>query len=70
MEISRAKITLSLLLEGQWHLCGPFCRFLDESGYEFMDKEEWINVWQFYHTIDADLSNYNADGDCKIIESI
>lgn len=65
MDADTAKGMLELLLGKQWSLFGDFVRFLDQSKYKVINKDQWSNVLEFSRTISPDLRNYDVDGACK-----
>jgi Cullin binding len=65
MEIETAKGMLQLLLANQWSLFPQFLKFLDESKYKVINKDQWANILEFTRFIHNDLSNYDFDGACE-----
>jgi hypothetical protein len=65
MEIETAKGMLQLLLANQWSLFPQFLKFLDESKYKVINKDQWANILEFTRFIHDDLSNYDFDGACE-----
>lgn len=66
MDMDTAKGMLQLLLGKPWPLFGDFVRFLDQSKYKVINKDQWSNVLEFSRTISPDLRNYDVDGACKL----
>jgi DCN1-like protein 4/5 len=69
MEIETAKGMLQLLLANQWSLFPQFLKFLDESKYKVINKDQWANILEFTRFIHDDLSNYDFDGACEFFLS-
>lgn len=65
MDIETAKAMLQLLLGKHWKLYPQFAKFLDQSKYKVINKDQWCNILEFSRTINFDLSNYDIDGACK-----
>uniref|UniRef100_T1JA95 Defective in cullin neddylation protein n=1 Tax=Strigamia maritima TaxID=126957 RepID=T1JA95_STRMM len=65
MEIETGKAMLQLLLGKHWSLYSSFHRFLDESKYKVINKDQWCNILEFSRSIHPDLSNYDEDGACN-----
>lgn len=62
MDIERAKAMLTLLLGGRWSHHSSFHRFLEQSNYKVLNKDQWCNILEFSRAIHPDLSNYDEDG--------
>lgn len=62
MEIETASAMLSLLLGDKWSLFTYFEKFLRESKYRVINKDQWCNVLEFSRSVNDDLSNYDEDG--------
>lgn len=63
MDIETAKAMLSLLLSKTWPLFSEFEEFLEEpKSPRVINKDQWINIYEFSRTINLDLSNYSIDG--------
>ncbi|XP_029943308.1 DCN1-like protein 5 [Salarias fasciatus] len=62
LDMDTAKSMLSLLLARSWPLFPVFHRFLEQSKYKGLNKDQWYNVLEFSRTVDADLTNYDEDG--------
>lgn len=62
MDIETAKAMLQLLLGKHWKLYPQFAKFLDQSKYKVINKDQWCNILEFSRTINFDLSNYDIDG--------
>lgn len=63
MDIETAKAMLSLLLSKTWPLFAEFDEFLQEpKSPRVINKDQWINIYEFSRTINLDLSNYSIDG--------
>lgn len=62
MDIETARIMLQLLLGNLWPLHAEFARFLDQSKYKVINKDQWCNILEFSRTIAHDMSNYDIDG--------
>lgn len=67
MDVDTAKGMLELLLGKQWVLFPDLVRFLDQSKYKVINKDQWSNILEFSRTISPDLRNYDVDGACKWI---
>jgi hypothetical protein len=39
-----------------------------QSDYKVINKDQWCNVLEFCRTVKSDLSNYDVDGACKLID--
>lgn len=65
MDIETAKLMLNLLLGKQWKLYALFSKFIDQSKYRVINKDQWCNILEFSRSISIDLSNYDIDGACK-----
>jgi len=65
MDIETAKLMLNLLLGKQWKLYTLFAKFIDQSKYRVINKDQWCNILEFSRSISTDLSNYDIDGACK-----
>lgn len=65
MDIETARIMLQLLLGRLWPLHSEFARFLDQSKYKVINKDQWCNILEFSRTITHDLVNYDIDGACE-----
>lgn len=65
MDIETAKLMLNLLLGKQWKLYPLFAKFIDQSKYRVINKDQWCNILEFSRSISIDLSNYDIDGACK-----
>jgi len=66
MDIDTAKLMLNLLLGKQWKLYPLFAKFIDQSKYRVINKDQWYNILEFSRSIHLDLSNYDIDGACKL----
>lgn len=62
MDVETAKAMLQLLLGKHWALFGHFGKFLENSKYKVINKDQWCNILEFSRTILSDLSNYDVDG--------
>ncbi|XP_023117672.1 DCN1-like protein 5 isoform X1 [Amphiprion ocellaris] len=62
LDMDTAKSMLDLLLGRTWPLFPVFHRFLEQSKYKGLNKDQWYNVLEFSRTINPDLSNYDEDG--------
>ncbi|XP_065341767.1 DCN1-like protein 4 isoform X1 [Cloeon dipterum] len=62
LEIETAKSMLRVLLADQWNLFPQFMKFLDESKYKVINKDQWANILEFTRYVRDDLSNYDYDG--------
>ncbi|XP_014203905.1 DCN1-like protein 5 isoform X1 [Copidosoma floridanum] len=62
MDMETARVMLQLLLGKHWSLFSQFAKFLDQSKYKVINKDQWCNILEFSRTISDDLSNYDLDG--------
>ncbi|XP_056467889.1 DCN1-like protein 5 isoform X1 [Gadus macrocephalus] len=62
LDMDTAMSMLDLLLGRTWPLFPLFHKFLEQSKYKGMNKDQWYNVLEFSRTISTDLSNYDEDG--------
>ncbi|XP_058795181.1 DCN1-like protein 5 [Phymastichus coffea] len=62
MDVETARAMLQLLLGRHWPLFSQFAKFLDQSKYKVINKDQWFNILEFSRTISNDLSNYDLDG--------
>ncbi|NP_001233035.1 uncharacterized protein LOC100163728 isoform X1 [Acyrthosiphon pisum] len=62
MDIETAKLMLNLLLGKQWKLYTLFAKFIDQSKYRVINKDQWCNILEFSRSIATDLANYDIDG--------
>lgn len=67
MDIETARLMLQLLLGRLWPLHPEFARFLDQSKYKVINKDQWCNILEFSRTIAHDLANYDIDGACECV---
>eukprot|EP00124_Ichthyophonus_hoferi_P001018 Ihof_evm13s45 gene=Ihof_evmTU13s45 len=51
-----------LLLEPKWTGLSSFISFLEQSHFKVVNRDQWMNVFEFSLTINPDLSNYDQDG--------
>lgn len=65
MDFKIARSLLKLLFEKQWELYPLFMKFIDQSEYKVINKDQWNTLLEFSQSIDPDLSNYDVDGPCK-----
>lgn len=65
MDMETARVMLQLLLGKHWPLFSQFAKFLDQSKYKVINKDQWCNILEFSRTISDDLSNYDLDGACE-----
>lgn len=65
MDVDTAKAMLQLLLADQWSLYVEFCQFLDQSTYKVINRDQWINIFEFARLHRDDLTTYDIDGACK-----
>lgn len=65
MDMDTARVMLQLLLGKHWSLFSQFAKFLDQSKYKVINKDQWCNILEFSKTISEDLANYDLDGACK-----
>lgn len=65
MDVETAKLMLNLLLGKQWKLYPLFAKFIDQSKYRVINKDQWCNILEFSRSINTDLTNYDIDGACK-----
>lgn len=68
MDVETAKLMLNLLLGKQWKLYPLFAKFIDQSKYRVINKDQWCNILEFSRSISTDLSNYDIDGACESYE--
>lgn len=68
MDCETAKVMLQLLLAEQWPLYSEFCHFIDQSAYKVINRDQWINIFEFARIHGDDLSSYDVDGACEYIE--
>ncbi|VVC31507.1 Hypothetical protein CINCED_3A011235 [Cinara cedri] len=66
MDVETAKLMLNLLLGKQWTLYPLFAKFIDQSKYRVINKDQWCNILEFSRSINTDLTNYDIDGACKL----
>lgn len=66
MDVETAKLMLNLLLGKQWRLFPLFSKFIDQSKYRVINKDQWCNILEFSRSINTDLTNYDIDGACKL----
>ena len=64
MDMETARVMLQLLLGRHWCLFSQFAKFLDQSKYKVINKDQWSNILEFSRTINSDMSNYDLDGAC------
>jgi len=62
MDIETARAMLTILLGKQWPLYQYFDKFLEQSKYKVMNKDQWCNVLEFSRSVNTNLSNYDEDG--------
>ncbi|KAJ8667164.1 hypothetical protein QAD02_008826 [Eretmocerus hayati] len=62
MDMETARVMLQLLLGKHWSLFSQFAKFLDQSKYKVINKDQWCNILEFSRTISDNLSNYDLDG--------
>uniref|UniRef100_A0A2S2QV31 Defective in cullin neddylation protein n=1 Tax=Sipha flava TaxID=143950 RepID=A0A2S2QV31_9HEMI len=62
MDVETAKLMLNLLLGKQWKLYPLFAKFIDQSKYRVINKDQWCNILEFSRSINTDLTNYDIDG--------
>jgi len=67
MDIDTAKAMLHILLGKHWQLYSQFAKFLEQSKYKVINKDQWCNILEFSRTINNNLSNYDVDGACKLL---
>lgn len=65
MDVETAKVMLQLLLADQWPLYADFCHFLDQTTYKVINRDQWINIFEFARLHREDLSGYDIDGACE-----
>lgn len=65
MDVETAKVMLQLLLADQWPLYVEFCQFIDQSTYKVINRDQWINIFEFARLHCDDLSSYDIDGACE-----
>lgn len=65
MDVDTAKAMLQLLLADQWPHYVEFCQFLDQSTYKVINRDQWINIFEFARLHRDDLTTYDVDGACK-----
>lgn len=65
MDVETAKVMLRLLLADQWPLYAEFCDFIDQSIYKVINRDQWINIFEFARLHCEDLSSYDIDGACE-----
>lgn len=65
MDAGTAKVMLQLLLADKWSLYADFCRFIDQSTYKVINRDQWINIFEFARLHCDDLSSYDIDGACE-----
>lgn len=66
MDVETAKLMLNVLLGKQWKLYSLFAKFIDQSKYRVINKDQWCNILEFSRSINTDLTNYDIDGACKL----
>eukprot|EP00051_Salpingoeca_urceolata_P030201 m.8441 g.8441 ORF g.8441 m.8441 type:complete len:246 (-) comp3233_c0_seq1:81-818(-) len=52
---------LDVLLRGCWVLLDSFSRFLEQCSARVINKDQWVNIHDFYKTVKPDLSNYDEN---------
>lgn len=62
MDMETGKGMLKLLLSKNWILYKYFERFLEDSKYRVLNKDQWCNILEFSRSVNPDLSNYDEDG--------
>lgn len=62
LELETATEMLKLLLGKRWPLYSQFQQFLQHSKYKVINRDQWFGIYEFSHSILADLSNYDDDG--------
>lgn len=65
MDVETAKAMLQLLLADQWPLYVEFCRFIDQSTYKVINRDQWMNILEFSRLHRNDLASYDVDGACE-----
>lgn len=65
MDVETAKVMLQLLLADQWPLYVEFCRFIDQSTYKVINRDQWMNILEFARLHRNDLATYDIDGACE-----
>lgn len=65
MDVETAMVMLRLLLADQWPLNAEFCHFIDQSTYKVINRDQWINTFEFARFHRDDLSSYDVDGACE-----
>lgn len=67
MDVMTAKVMLRLLLADQWPLYTDFCDFIDQTMYKVINRDQWMNIYEFARVHTDDLSSYDVDGACECI---
>jgi DCN1-like protein 4/5 len=62
MDCEIAKPMLGLLLGKHWPLYCQFQQFIEQSKYKVLNRDQWLNVYEFSQQINSDLTNYDEDG--------
>jgi len=62
MDAEVVKPLLGLLLGKNWSLYSQFQQFLEVQQYKTINRDQWLNVFEFSKQVNQDLSNYDEDG--------
>lgn len=64
LDMATAKALLKLLLAdiNHWSMYDHFVEFLNQSNYQFINNDQWLNILEFSKTINSQLVNYDSDG--------
>eukprot|EP01134_Creolimax_fragrantissima_P008414 CFRG8414T1 len=60
--IDTAKAMLKLLFDDRWTSIDDFIMYLEQSSYQVINRDQWMNVLEFSHTVNQDFTNYDVDG--------
>lgn len=63
LDIGTGKAMLQLLLDSSWHLIVEFIKFLDQSRYKIINRDQWNSLLEFIKTVDTnDFTGYDDEG--------
>eukprot|EP00123_Amoebidium_parasiticum_P009940 comp19791_c0_seq1/m.23752 comp19791_c0_seq1/g.23752 ORF comp19791_c0_seq1/g.23752 comp19791_c0_seq1/m.23752 type:complete len:271 (-) comp19791_c0_seq1:408-1220(-) len=62
LDMAKAGQMLRLLLANRWADLDNFVAFLEESNFKVINRDQWMNIFEFSATIAPDLSNYDENG--------
>lgn len=63
LDIETGKAMLTLLLADTWRLIPEFVKFLDQSRYKIINRDQWNSLLEFIKTVDTnDFTGYDDEG--------